>query len=69
MSNIRIERRVKRIVERIIEKQSVVIHQISEDEAEQRSYYRLLHNPGLETGHIISYLQQDCERQVEAGGH
>ncbi|MGV3589574.1 MAG: IS4 family transposase [Adhaeribacter sp.] len=68
-SNIRLERRVKRMVERIVEKQSVVIHQISEDEAEQRSYYRLLHNRGLETGHIISYLQQDCARQVESGKH
>lgn len=68
-SNLKIARRVKRLVERIIEKESVVIHQLSETEAEQRSYYRLLHNPRLETGQIISYLQADCQRQVEAGAH
>lgn len=65
----RIERRVKRLVGRIIEKQRVVIHQISENEAEQRSYYRLLHNPRVETNQLISYLQQDCARQVENGQH
>ncbi|KAA5541229.1 hypothetical protein F0145_21605, partial [Adhaeribacter rhizoryzae] len=68
-SNIRIERRVKQVVEKIIEKQSVVIHQLSASEAEQRSYYRLLHNPRLQTSQIISYLQADCARQVEVGAH
>ncbi len=69
LGNLKIGRRVKRLVERIIEKESVVIHQLSESEAEQRSYYRLLQNPRLETSAIIAYLQQDCERQVEAGEH
>ena len=68
-SNEKLSRRVKRLVERIIEKESVVIHQLSESEAEQRSYYRLLHHPRLETSQIIAYLQQDCQRQLEAGAH
>lgn len=68
-SNAKISRRVIRLMERIIEKESVVIHQLSETEAEQRGYYRLLQNPRLETGQIISYLQQDCQRQVEEGAH
>jgi hypothetical protein len=68
-SNVRISRRVNRLVARIIEKESVVIHQLSDKEAEQRSYYRLLHNRRLETGQILSYLQWDCQRQVEAGAH
>ena len=67
--NLKIARRVKSLVERIIEKESVVIHQISESEAEQRSYYRLLHNPRLETSQIIAYLQADCQRQLKAGAH
>ena len=68
-SNVRISRRVNRLVARIIEKESVVIHQLSDKEAEQRSYYRLLHNRRLETGQILSYLQWDCQRQVAAGAH
>jgi hypothetical protein len=68
-SNVRISRRVNRLVARIIEKESVVIHQLSDKEAEQRSYYRLLHNRRLETGQILSYLQWDCQRQVVAGAH
>lgn len=68
-SNLRINRRVVRLVNRIIEKESVVIHQLSEKEAEQRSYYRLLHNHRLGTDQILSYLQWDCQRQVETGAH
>jgi hypothetical protein len=68
-SNVRISRRVNRLVARIIEKESVVIHQLSDKEAEQRSYYRLLHNRRLETGQLLSYLQWDCQRQVETGAH
>jgi hypothetical protein len=68
-SNLKISRRVESLVARIQEKESVVIHQLSDKEAEQRSYYRLLHNRRLETGQILSYLQQDCQGQVEAGAH
>jgi hypothetical protein len=46
-----------------------VIHRISEDEAEQRSYYRLLHNPSLDMKSIKEYLYADCCRQVIPGDH
>lgn len=46
-----------------------MIHRIAKDEAQQRGFYRLLSNPRLETGHIVSYMQQDCQRQVEPGAH
>ncbi|MCY7328640.1 MAG: IS4 family transposase [Saprospiraceae bacterium] len=46
-----------------------MIHRISSDEAEQRSYYRLLHNANLETAHVQDYLYADCRRQVVSGAH
>ena len=48
---------------------SVVIHRISGGEAEQRSYYRLLHNAGLDTASIKDYLYADCGRQVVPAAH
>ncbi len=39
-SNEKIGRRLQKLVERIVEKESVVIHQLREREAEQRRYYR-----------------------------
>jgi hypothetical protein len=47
----------------------VVIHQLAKDEAQQRSFYRLLHNPRLATEEIKQYLYADCKRQVERGKH
>ena len=46
-----------------------MIHRISDGEAEQRSYYRLLHNPSLDIGSVKEYLYADCRRQVVPGGH
>lgn len=67
--NQRLARRVDGLVGRITEKESVVIHRISKNESEQRSYYRLLHNERVETEEIKEYVYSDCARQVEAGGH
>ena len=53
----------------MVEQESVVIHQLGEDEAQQRSFYRLLHNDRLSTDEIKAYLYADCQRQVEAGKH
>ena len=46
-----------------------MIHRISGGEAEQRSYYRLLHNTGLDTASIKEYLYADCRRQVVPAAH
>jgi hypothetical protein len=53
----------------MVEQESVVIHQLAEDEAQQRSFYRLLANERVETEEIKQYLYGDCKRQVEAGQH
>jgi len=53
----------------MVQKQSVVIHQLAEDEAQQRSFYRLIHNKRVETQAIKNYIYSDCKRQVEAGQH
>jgi hypothetical protein len=53
----------------MVERESVVIHQLGEDEAQQRSFYRLVHNDRVETEEIKAYLYADCKRQVEAGKH
>lgn len=68
-SNQKIRRRVEELATCIIEKESVVIHRLARDEAQQRSFYRLLHNPNLQTEQIVSFMQQDCLRQLEAGAH
>ena len=44
-----------------------MIHRISDNEAEQRSYYRMLHNPNLSIEAMIDYVVSDCLRQVESG--
>ena len=51
------------------QRQSVVIHQLAEDEAQQRSFYRLIHNKRVESQSIKNYIYADCKRQVEAGQH
>ena len=58
----------------MVERESAVIHpggapQLGEDESQQRSFYRLLHNDRLSTDDIKAYLYADCQRQVEAGQH
>lgn len=65
----RIACRIEELTSSIIEKESVVIHRLAKDEAQQRSFYRLLHNPRLETGQVVEFLRQDCLAQVEAGAH
>ncbi len=45
-----------------------MIHQLADDQAEQRGYYRLLQNKRLETEHIKQYLYEDCRRQVLSQG-
>lgn len=44
-----------------------MIHRISDNEAEQRGYYRILHNPAMSTEAVTEYLVSDCLRQVEGG--
>lgn len=68
-SDRRISRRVEELATSILEKESVVIHRLADNEAQQRSFYRLLHNPRLETGQVVEFIRRDCARQVEAGGH
>jgi hypothetical protein len=68
-SNKKIERRVEELAERIVKQESVVIHRLSENQAQQRSFYRLLHNPHLETEQVVEFMRRDCLRQVEAGAH
>jgi hypothetical protein len=58
----------------MVEQESVIIHQLAEDEAQQRTgppggFYRLLHNLRLSTEEIQHYLYVDCQRQVELGKH
>lgn len=60
---------VNRLTSRVIEKQSVVIHRISGNEAEQRSYYRLLCNKNMDISTYQNYMYADCSRQVESDGH
>lgn len=53
----------------MVERERVVIHQLGEDEAQQRSFYRLVHTTRVETEEIKQYLYADCKRQVEEGTH
>ncbi len=53
----------------MVEQESVIIHQLAENEAQQRSFYRLVHNDRVETEEIKQYLYADCKRQVESGKH
>jgi hypothetical protein len=50
-------------------KQSVVIHQIADNQSEQRAYYRLLDNENLDLNDVKSFLYSDCSAQVSSGGH
>ena len=54
---------------RISEKERVVIHKISKDESEQRSFYRLLNNQRFDIESVKSFIYDDCARQLEAGKH
>lgn len=54
---------------KMLAQQSAVIHQLAQDQAQQRSFYRLLHNPRLTTQQVKEYLYQDCQRQVVEGAH
>jgi hypothetical protein len=49
--------------------ESVVTHQIANNEAEQKAFYRLLHNPRVSMDELINYITSDCSRQVESGKH
>lgn len=51
------------------EKESIVIHKISKDESEQRSFYRLLYNPRFDIDSVKAFIYDDCQRQVEEGKH
>lgn len=68
-SNKKIARRVEELAACIVKKETVVIHQMSETEAQQRGFYRLVHNPNLRTAELVGFIEQDCLRQVEAGAH
>ena len=50
-------------------KQSVVVHQIADNQSEQRAYYRLLDNDNLHLSDVKSFLYSDCSAQVSSGGH
>lgn len=47
----------------------MIVHRISDNESEQRAYYRLLNNKRLSIEALIESIIQDCERQVEPGEH
>lgn len=49
--------------------QSVIIHQISENEAMQRSFYRILHSERVSHEEIKEYIYEDCLREIEPGKH
>ena len=68
-SDKRLACRIEELATSIIAKECVVIHRLAKDEAEQRSFYRLLHHPRLETGQVVAFLRRDCARKVEAGAH
>lgn len=46
-----------------------MIHKISDSEPEQRSFYRLLHNPMFDIDSLKNFIYADCERQIEHGKH
>lgn len=50
-------------------KQSVVIHQIADNQSEQRAYYRLLDNENLHLSDVKSFLYSDCSAQASSEGH
>lgn len=56
-----------KLSEKLQENRSVVIHRISSDEAEQRSFYRVLHNHRVGFAELAEYVKGDCRRQVEPG--
>lgn len=65
----RLLKRVKGLSEKVIKNRSLVVHQISEDEAEQRAYYRLLQNKNISVEGLGNYLTEDCQRQVKPKRH
>lgn len=52
-----------------MERQTTIIHRLGDGEAEQRGFYRLLHNEGVQTEEVKRYIYDDCLRQVEQGHH
>ena len=65
----RLLKRLRKLSEKVILHKSLVVHQISEDEAEQRAYYRLLQNKRMSVEQLGRQLIQDCQRQVKPGAH
>ena len=50
-------------------KQSVVVHQIADNQSEQRACYRLLYNESLTLSEVKSVLYSDSSAHVSASGH
>lgn len=46
-----------------------MIHQLAENESQQRSFYRILQNQRMEIEELKAYICSDCYRQVESGSH
>lgn len=46
-----------------------MVHQIADNESEQRAYYRLLSNKNLHLSDVKSFLYWDCWAQVSPTGH
>lgn len=63
----RILKRLEKLAEKVQSRESIVVHRISDNEAEQRAYYRLLHNKKLSVEELSKYIINDCRRQVKPG--
>ena len=46
-----------------------MVHKISRNESEQRSFYRLLNNPRFDIDSVKAFIYDDCTRQLEEGKH
>lgn len=62
----RLKKRYTQFIEKILLHLTVIIHQLSENEAEQRAYYRFLHNEKLSISVLSSHIIAESMEQVEA---
>lgn len=63
----RLLKRLEELKEKVVSRESVVVHRISDNEAEQRAYYRLLQNERMSVEELSDHIIADCQRQVKAG--
>ena len=61
----RLDKRAKRIADLLVHSRSSVVQGITENEAEQKGFYRFLENESVTEEHLITEIQSRCKKNVE----